>query len=74
MIAKLHTYAGLLTFVNLMVFGIVGLSAALAGPKTAGAWQVRELPLRLEPGLTGRAAAEQVCAALGLTQIGRAHV
>src|ERR1017187_9938262 len=67
MIAKLHTYTGLLTFVNLMVFGIVGLSAALAGPKTAGAWQVRELPLRLEPGLTGRAAAEQVCAALGLT-------
>jgi hypothetical protein len=66
MIAKLHTYAGLLTFVNLMVFGIVGLSSAF-GPKTANAWQVREIPLRLEPGMPDRAVAERVCAALGLT-------
>jgi hypothetical protein len=27
LIKKIHTYAGLLTFVNLMVYGIVGLSA-----------------------------------------------
>lgn len=66
MIAKLHTYAGLLTFVNLMVFGIVGLSSAF-GPKPAGAWHARELPLRLEPGMTDHAVAERVCAALGLT-------
>ena len=67
MIARLHTYTGLLTFVNLMVFGIVGLSAALEPKPAGGAWQSREMPLRLDPALPDRAVAERVCAELGLT-------
>jgi len=35
LLRKLHTYAALATFVNLMVFGIVGIWAALEPRLTA---------------------------------------
>jgi len=67
MLTKLHTYAGLLTFLNLMIFGIVGLSAAIS-PRYIGVTPLtRELPMRFDPALNDRAVAERVCAELGLT-------
>ena len=68
LLRKLHTYAALATFVNLMVFGIVGLWAAFQ-PRLAPAapaevsWQ----PYAPEPNLTDRQVAERVCALLHLS-------
>src|ERR1022692_4247589 len=52
LIQKIHTYAGLLTFVNLMVFGIVGLSATLGSRPQDLAPVVRSVPFVVEPNLT----------------------
>ncbi|MBZ5622612.1 MAG: hypothetical protein LAQ69_28345 [Acidobacteriia bacterium] len=67
LIQKLHTYAGLLTFVNLAVFGLVGLSAALESRPQDRAPQVRFVPFTVEPNLTDRQVAERVCALLHLS-------
>ena len=69
MILKLHTWAGLATFVNLMIYGIVGIAAAFepapdAPPRAA---EVRELPFVLAPNLTDRQVAQQVVKRLGLS-------
>lgn len=66
MIARLHTYAGLLTFVNLMVFGLVGLSVVFGGTGP-GRWEVHEQPFTVEAGTPDRVVAERVVALLGLT-------
>src|SRR5205085_7039569 len=68
-ILKLHTYAGLGTFVNLMIYGIVGIAAAFEPPPGAlpPAPVVREVAFTIEPNLTDREVANRVVALLGLT-------
>ena len=69
MLKKLHTYTGLLTFVNLLVFGIVGLSAAFESgdeePARASGAQYRSFTV--EPNLTDRQVAERVVSLLHLS-------
>ncbi|HEV3198432.1 MAG TPA: hypothetical protein VGZ73_11000 [Bryobacteraceae bacterium] len=67
LIRKLHAYAGLLTFVNLAVFGIVGLSATLSSRPQDPAPDVRSVPFVAEPNLTDRQVAEGVCSLLHLS-------
>ena len=69
MILKIHTYAGLMTFVNLMIYGIVGIAAAFepSPDAPAPAPVVSELPFTIEPNLTDRQVAERVVARLGLS-------
>ena len=69
MILKLHTWAGLATFVNLIIYGIVGIAAAFEPPPDAPARApvVREIPFTTPPNLTDREVAERVVAALGLS-------
>ena len=67
LLQKLHTYAGLLTFVNLAVYGIVGLSASLESRPAAPAPDVRFEAFRPEPNLTDRQVAERVCSLLHLS-------
>jgi hypothetical protein len=58
-----------MTFVNLMIYGIVGIAAAFEPspdePPPAAA--VREIPFTIEPNLTDRQVAERVVALLGLS-------
>jgi hypothetical protein len=67
LIQKLHTYSGLLTFVNLMVFGVVGLSATWGPKPEAPAPEIRTEAFVVEPNLTDRQVAEKVCALLDLS-------
>jgi hypothetical protein len=67
LIKKLHVYAGLLTFVNLVVYGIVGFSALYlltAHPQGA---VVSYQNFKVEPNLTDRQVAERICSRLNLT-------
>ena len=68
MILKLHTWAGLATFVNLMIYGIVGIAAAFepapGAPQRAAV--VRELPFEIAPNQTDMEVARQVVDRLGL--------
>jgi hypothetical protein len=68
LLRKLHTYTALATFINLMVFGIVGLWAAflprVSPPSPA---QVYYQPFAPEGNLTDRQVAERVCALLHLS-------
>lgn len=69
LIRKIHTYAGLLTFIHLVVFGVVGIWAVVQS-KPGGAPQqpvVTELAFRVEPDSTDREVAEQVCSLLHLS-------
>jgi hypothetical protein len=68
-ILKLHTWAGLATFVNLMIYGIVGIAAAFEPPPDAPAPAavVSEIPFTIEPNLTDREVAERVVQRLGLS-------
>jgi len=68
LVRKLHTWAALATFVNLMVFGLVGMWAACE-PRLAPAppAEVRYAPFAAAPNLTDRQVAEQVCARLRLS-------
>jgi hypothetical protein len=60
-IRKLHTYAGLLTFVNLVIYGIVGFTAAFEPPPgETAARQVIYLPFTPPPNATDMEVAEQV--------------
>jgi hypothetical protein len=67
LIKKIHTYAGLLTFVNLMVYGIVGLSAVYLLSSHPQIPVVSYENFIAEPNLTDRQVAERVCAQLNLT-------
>lgn len=69
MILKLHTWAGLATFVNLMIYGIVGIAAAFEPPPgaPAPAPTVRILPFAVPPNLDDRQVAARVVALLGLS-------
>ena len=65
MIARLHWLAGLLTLVNLTVYGVAGI-AALAERRGAPAPVVWEQPFEAPPGASDRAVAERVVQVLGL--------
>jgi hypothetical protein len=68
LLRKIHTYAGLLTFINLLVFGLVGISAALAPfPGRPEAPRIEERAFTVAPNLTDREVAGQVCSLLGLS-------
>jgi hypothetical protein len=69
-VKTIHTYAGLLTFVNLMVFGVAGWLALFQnepGQRAARATAVYTRPLAVEPNLTDLQVAQRVVADLGLT-------
>jgi hypothetical protein len=66
-IQKIHTYAGLLTFVNLMVFGLVGVSASFAPRPGAPAFEPHFEAFTPEPNLTDRQVAERVVDLLHLS-------
>ena len=66
-IQRLHTYAGMLTFVNLVVFGLVGLAASLSPRPHEPIAIVRKVPYDASPNLTDRQVAEQVCSLLNLS-------
>jgi hypothetical protein len=67
LVKKLHIYAGLLTFVNLIVYGIVGLSATYLLESHPVTPVVRYQDFTVGPNLTDRQVAEQVCSLLGLS-------
>lgn len=67
LLKKVHTYAGLLTFVNLAVYGIVGLSIAALRQSVRPAPVVYYREFRAGPNLTDRQIAEQVCSVLNLS-------
>ena len=64
---KIHTYAGLLTFVNLMVYGIVGLSITFLRQSSSAAAAVSYRDYTVEPNLTDLQVAGRVAALLNLT-------
>jgi hypothetical protein len=68
-ILKIHTYAGLATFVNLMIYGIVGIAAAFEPPPDAPepAPVVREIAFTAPPNESDREVAGHVVKLLGLT-------
>jgi hypothetical protein len=68
LLKKVHTYAGLLTFINLAVYGVVGLSlTALRHPSPVTSRPIIYQDFTVEPNLTDRQVAERVCAQLHLT-------
>jgi hypothetical protein len=67
MIRKIHTYAGLLTFVNLMVYGIAGVAATIDGGPKVEEPRVFERLFTVPPNSTDMQVAERVVAQLGLT-------
>ena len=67
LLKKFHTYAGLLTFINLAVYGIVGLSISWLRRSPDAQPVVSYQDFRIQPNLTDRQVAEQVCAQLKLS-------
>lgn len=67
LLRKLHTYAGLLTFVHLAVYGIVGVTIPFLRESRGAVPVVRYQSFTVPPNLTDRQLAEQVCALLGLS-------
>lgn len=67
LVKKLHTYAGLLTFLNLAVYGVVGLSVTFLRQAGRTAPVVSYRNFTVPPNLTDRQVAERVCSLLGLS-------
>jgi hypothetical protein len=67
LVKKIHTYAGLLTFVNLAVYGIVGLSALYLLRPHPQPSVISYQNFTVKPNLTDRQVAELVCAQLNLS-------
>jgi hypothetical protein len=67
LLRKIHTYAGLLTFVNFMVFGLVGIWATWAGQPARPPGQLVEREFAAPPNATDREIAAQVATLLGLS-------
>jgi hypothetical protein len=65
-IRKVHTYAGLLTLINLLVYALAGFYGAVHG-KNLGETRVEYRSFTAAPDETGRQTAERVVALLGLT-------
>jgi hypothetical protein len=69
-IKRLHTWAGLLTFINLMIYGAAGFHALLLprpDDRPRGALTVIERPFTVPPNLTDKEVGERICAEIGLT-------
>jgi hypothetical protein len=66
LISRIHTYAGLLTFANLILYAIVGI-AALFDTRVPRAPAVWEAAFTRAPGESNRATAERVVGLLGLS-------
>ncbi len=66
-IQKLHTYTGLLTFINLMVYGLVGLSATWGPREPDPIPRVGYQPFVAAANSSDRDVAEQVCSLLRLS-------
>jgi hypothetical protein len=67
LLKKVHTYAGLLTFVNLAVYGIVGLSITFLRQASRPAPVVSYQNFSVADNLTDRQVAEQICSLLKLS-------
>ncbi len=67
LLKKVHTYAGLLTFVNLAVYGIVGLTIPFLRQSPQGVPAVAYQNFTVPPNLTDRQVAERVCSLLHLS-------
>lgn len=67
LLRKLHTYAGLLTFVNLVVYGVAGLAASWLKNEPIRPSTVHYEQFTSPPNLTDRAVAELVCQKLQLS-------
>jgi hypothetical protein len=61
LLKKVHAYAGLLTFMNLAVYGVVGLSITFLRQSSPAAPVVRYRNFSVEPNLTDREVAGRVC-------------
>ena len=66
MLTRIHSFAGLLTLVNLLLYGVVGITALFADRGVA-APVVWERPFAVQTGESDRAVAERVVRLLGLT-------
>ena len=66
MISRIHTYAGLLTLANLLLYALVGI-AALFDSRSIPVPQVWEQPFASHPNENDRQTAERVVALLGLS-------
>ena len=67
LLRKFHTYAGLLTFVNLAVYGIVGLSVTFLRQSHSVTPVVGYRNFSVPPNLTDRQVAERICSLLQLS-------
>ncbi len=68
LVKKAHTYAGLLTFLNLAVYGIVGLSASVGAMQgDAALRRTFEQPFTASANSSDKQVAESVCRTIGLT-------
>ncbi len=67
LLRKFHTYAGLLTFVHLAVYGIVGLTIPFIGQAPGVQPTVSYRNYTVPPNLTDRQVAERICSVLGLS-------
>jgi hypothetical protein len=67
LIKKLHTYAGLLTFLHLAVYGVVGLSVTFLRESKSATPVVRYRDFAVPANLTDRQVAERICGLLGLS-------
>jgi hypothetical protein len=68
LLRKIHTWLGLLTFVNLMVYGVVGLNATWRlRPEPFAAPDIRYMPFTPGAQMTDPEVADRVCTLLGLT-------
>jgi len=66
LLAKIHTCAGLLTFVNLIIFGAAGVGAALEPGGQRAAPRIEEWEFHPQAGLTDRQIAARAVAVLHL--------
>lgn len=67
LLKRVHAYAGLLTFVNLVVYGVVGLSVTFLRESGPSAAVVSYQNFSMESNLTDRQVAERVRSQLNLT-------
>jgi hypothetical protein len=67
LLKKFHTYAGLLTFVNLAVYGIVGLTVTFFRQSARTPPIVSYRDFAVPPNLTDRQVAERICSLLQLS-------
>jgi len=67
LLKRIHTYAGLLTFINLAVYCVVGLSLTFLRESSRAPTVVSYQKFSVEPNLTDRQVAERICAQLNLS-------